>query len=258
MCCGIIANPAAPAVGIEGGDRQSRLAQPRVHLRYRIGPVLRVEQQVVQAGVPALDNVLADAIEFALERVALRKLLQQCVCPGDTLARGKLRAGNAPQEFLHLVDRRAPVGTVDHQVHRPALLQRARQNPQPFVRVGQMVQHPGTVDEIEQPERERRNVLDRRANEPDIVQRAQLASPACDRKRRFAEIKCHHFAAGLAKLLGEKHCRIARAATRDEHAESLVETFHSAVAVEIDDIQDPPCVLTRRMRSSAGSRGGYG
>ena len=97
--------------------------------------------------------------------------------------------------FLHHVDARAAIRRIDHDVQRPVLRQRRAQRPQAEVRVGQMVQHAGADDLVEDLS-ETPYVFDRKPAEievPEVVFSLKIAGVA---EAGLADVDPDHRASG--------------------------------------------------------------
>ena len=113
-----------------------RIAQPVEQLAHRVRAVLRMQQQVVDAGVAQLVVVVQ---RFAAhEPVAGRQAAEQVAGIGELAFVvgfvGAACAVDHAHQRLHLVDARAPGGGIDHQAdgaRRPSARCAARAGPSP-------------------------------------------------------------------------------------------------------------------------------
>ncbi|KFB69296.1 MAG: hypothetical protein CAPSK01_001042 [Candidatus Accumulibacter vicinus] len=126
--------------------------QPVEQFIYGIGAVLRMQQQVDQAGV-ALPVVVVE-IFCTPEPVAGRQAVQDLPGVGDLACQVGFAVVDHAQQFLHLVDAGAAGSRIQHQGDRAIGLENGAQRLQTGIRIGQVMQHATAIDVVERLQRQ--------------------------------------------------------------------------------------------------------
>jgi hypothetical protein len=222
----------AAAVDVGQLDVQAVVVgQPLVQFRHRVGPVLGVEQGVVDTGVAAVVAVILAGQPVPVQR---RQIGQHFLRMGQAQLVVVDAAIGQAQQCLHLVDGGAADAGIHHQADRPARRQRAAQGAQAGVRVGQVMQHAGAVDVVEGAQPQRGDVEDRLLHPADVVELADGRAPLGDRDAGRTQVEVDDFGIGVPELLGQVDGGVAGAAAGHQRAESLREGLAAGEAVMVD------------------------
>src|SRR5207249_7815133 len=218
-------------------DVQAAAFDQVVHLVDGEGPVLRMQQQVHDAGVAEF-LMVSDDVLAALETIRLRQAVQHDFGVRELGLQIGCIEVDAAQQLLQLIHASSPVLSVEHNGHGTVVLEHGPERLQASPGIVHVMQHPDAVDVVEGPELQGRQVQNGAVHPSDVGEVTDLRPASSDLIAPLADGEMHDLGTPvIAQLLGQEDGLIAGPAACYKYLKFLRKIAPPLEAVDSDELQ---------------------